>query len=206
MLNIISKALVLGFSSGLFCIGFCVPLVGPMLLSRSRSGLKESAAAFGLFLVGRLIAYLLFGLVFGMLGSILEPVWAAKSIAVPILYAILGILMILYGFVQSFHHIGFCRILNPKFQSHWYFLLIGFLAGINFCPPFLLAITTAFDLGGPLKGMLFFFVFFLATTIYLAPLLFTGLVNRFKQVRFAARIASIIAGLYFISLAARTIR
>ena len=198
------RALVLGLSTGLFCVGFCVPLVGPLLLSRERGSFRDSAASVGLFLVGRLVAYLLFGLVFGALGGVLTRVWSIKTVLLPVLYAVLGILMVLYGIVQSFPHVGFCRVLNPKVKSRWYLLVIGFLAGINLCPPFLLAVTTAMDVGGPLQGMLFFFVFFLATSVYLLPLLFSGIVSRFKEVRFAARIAAVLAGGWFIWLAIRT--
>ncbi len=202
-LQIAGRALVLGLSTGLFCVGFCVPLLGPAMLSRDKGGLRESAASVGLFLAGRLAAYLLFGLVFGALGGVLSRVWQVKAVFVPVLYALLGVLMILYGIIQSFPHVGFCRVLNPRVQSRWYLLVIGFLAGINICPPFLLAVTAAMDLGGAPQGMLFFFVFFIATSVYLLPLLFTGLVSRFKEVRVAARIAAIVAGLYFIWLAAR---
>ena len=202
-LQIAGKALVLGLSTGLFCVGFCVPLLGPVMLSREQRGFRESAAAIGLFLCGRLAAYLLFGLVFGALGGVLSRIWQVKAVFVPVLYALLGVMMVLYGIIQSFPHIGLCRVLNPRIQSKWYLSVIGFLAGINICPPFLLAVTAAMDLGGALRGMLFFFVFFLATSVYLLPLLFSGLVSRFKEVRFAARIAAVVAGLYFIWLAAR---
>ena len=204
-LAIIGRALVLGLSTGLFCVGFCVPLLGPVMLSRERSSFRESASHLGLFLVGRLAAYLLFGLVFGALGGILTDIWSIKAVLLPVLYAVLGILMMLYGLVQSFPHIGFCRALNPRVRSRWYLLVVGFLAGINICPPFLLAVTAAMDIGGALNGMLFFFIFFLATSIYLLPLLFSGLVNRFKEVRVAARISAVLAGLYFCWIAARIV-
>jgi sulfite exporter TauE/SafE len=191
------RALVLGLSTGLFCVGFCVPLLGPVMLAREKSGFRESAASIGLFLAGRLAAYLLFGFVFGALGGVLARIWSIKTVLLPLLYAVLGILMILYGVVQSFPHVGFCRALNPRLQSRWYLLVIG--------PPFLLAVTTAMDIGGALQGMFFFFVFFIATSIYLLPLLFSSFVSRFKEVRFAARVAAVLAGLYFIFLAARTV-
>lgn len=199
------KALALGLSTGLFCVGFCVPLVGPVLLGREKQGFRDTAAALGLFLFGRLVAYLLFGLVFGALGGILAPVWKFKTVLLPALYGLLGLLMLLYAVVQGFPHVGFCRTLQPRLGSRWYLLLLGFLAGINLCPPFLLAVTAALDVGGPIQGMLFFLVFFLATSVYLIPLLFTGLVSRFKEVRFAARIAAGLAGLWFIWLAIRTL-
>jgi sulfite exporter TauE/SafE len=200
LLILAGKALALGLSTGLFCAGFCVPLVGPLVLGDERG---RSAARIGLFLLGRLVAYLLFGLVFGLAGHALGRIWAVKTVAVPVLYALLGLLMVGYGLVRSFPHLGLCRVLDPRVKSDWYLAVVGFLAGINLCPPFLLAVTTVMDAGGALQGIVFFFVFFLATSVYLVPLLFAGLLNRFGSVRFAARVASVVAGAYFVYLAAR---
>jgi len=199
-----ARALLLGLSTGLFCVGFCVPLVGPLLLSEEQGGVRRSAARIGLFLCGRLAAYILFGLVFGALGGTLAGIWGVKVIALPVLYALLGLMMVAYGVARSFPHVGLCRAVDPSVRSGWYLLAVGFLAGINICPPFLLAITTVMDLGGAVRGAFFFLVFFLATSVYLVPLLFAGVVTRFASVRFAARIAAVVAGLYFIFLAVRT--
>jgi len=113
-------------------------------------------------------------------------------------------MMILFGVVQSFPHVGLCRVLGPKVRSGWYLALAGFLAGINICPPFLLAVTTVMDIGGALRGALFFLVFFVATSVYLLPLFFAGFVSRLASVRFAARVAAIAAGGWYIFLAIRT--
>jgi sulfite exporter TauE/SafE len=201
---LVGKALLLGLSTGLFCAGFCVPLVGPLLLSDESRSVRRSASRVLLFLAGRLVAYLLFGLVFGALGGVLSHIWGVKAILLPLLYAVLGVLMIVYSVVQSFPHIGFCRALGQPVRSGWYIALVGFLAGINLCPPFLLAVTTVMDIGGALRGMLFFLVFFLATSVYLLPLFFAGLVSRFSSVRFAGRVAAVLAGVYFLYLAAST--
>jgi sulfite exporter TauE/SafE len=205
MLALLAKAAVLGLSTGLFCVGFCVPLVGPVLLGRERTGMRDSLRALGLFLGGRLVAYLLFGVVFGLLGSGLARVWTAKAWLLPAVYALLGLLMIAYGLVLSMPHIGLCRLLAPRVQSNWYLVALGFLAGLNLCPPFLLAVTTVIDVGGALRGMAFFFVFFLATSVYLVPLLFSGFAARLSAVRVAARAASVVAGAYFLFLGIRTL-
>jgi sulfite exporter TauE/SafE len=201
---LVGKALLLGLSTGLFCAGFCVPLVGPLLLADESRSVRRSTSRVLLFLTGRLVAYLLFGLVFGVLGGILSRVWGIKTVLLPLLYAVLGVMMIVYAVVQSFPHVGFCRAVSPRVRSGWHLALVGFLAGINLCPPFLLAVTTVMDIGGALRGALFFLVFFLATSIYLLPLFFTGLVSRFSSVRFAGRVAAVLAGLYFLYLAAGT--
>ena len=205
MLALLAKAAVLGLSTGLFCVGFCVPLVGPVLLGRERAGMRDSLRALGLFLGGRLVAYLLFGAAFGLLGSGLARVWTAKAWLLPAVYALLGLLMIAYGLVLSMPHIGLCRLLKPRVQSGWYLVALGFLAGLNLCPPFLLAVTTVIDVGGALRGTAFFFVFFLATSVYLVPLLFSGFAARLGAVRVAARAASVVAGAYFLFLGIRTL-
>jgi len=205
-ITIVVRGIVLGLSAGLFCAGFCVPLLSPLLLSRERTGLRHSLIAIGLFLLGRLGAYLLFGLVFGFLGSILFRVTVIRTVVIPAAYGLLGLLLFLYGLVQSLAtNWGLCHRLRPSFQSAGFLLLFGFLAGINLCPPFLLALASAVDVAGPLNGVIFFGGFFLATTVWLLPLLLSGFVNRFLLVRTAARILAIITGLYFILLAAKVV-
>lgn len=203
-LALAGRALALGLSTGLFCAGFCLPLLGPVMLSGQGTA-WQSARRVLLFLAGRLVAYLLFGLVFGLMGGALARLGPVKTWLLPIVYGLLGLGMITYGLVRSLPHLGFCRVLSPRFESGWYVAALGFLAGINLCPPFLLAVTTVVDIGGAPRGLLFFFVFFLATSVYLLPLFFAGLAGRFAAVRFAARVASIVAGLYFVYLAVRTI-
>lgn len=204
VLTLAGKALLLGLSAGLFCAGFCLPLLAPVVLAEA-GGTRRSLWRLVLFLAGRLAAYLLFGVVFGGLGGVLGRLVGVKAWLLPIIYGLLGLGMIAYGLVQSFPHLGFCRVLSPRFSSVWYVAGLGFLAGINLCPPFLLAVTTVMDSGGVLRGMLFFSVFFLATSVYLIPLLFAGLAGRFASVRFAARIAAVVAGLYFVVLAVRVV-
>lgn len=204
LLILAGKALALGLSTGLFCTGFCLPLLGPVVLSQA-GGVRRSLGRVALFLAGRLVAYLLFGTLFGLAGGTLGRLVGVKSWLLPSLYGLLGLSLIGYGLVQSFPHVGFCRAFAPRFSSGWYVAALGFLAGINLCPPFLLAVTTVLDVGGALRGALFFLVFFLATSVYLAPMLLAGLAGRLAAVRFGARIAAVVAGGYFIVLAARMV-
>jgi len=198
---LVGRAFLLGLSTGLFCAGFCLPLAAPVLFARPKQGIGGSAAGVGLFLAGRLVAYLLIGLGTGLLGGLLSRFWSVKAILLPALYVLLGLLMIVFALVQSFPSLSLCRRLSPKLESNWYLLALGFLAGINICPPFLLAIAAAVEAGGVLNAVVFFLVFFVATSIYLMPLLFAGGVTRFRIVRAVARGLAVVAGLYFIVLA-----
>jgi len=194
----ILKGLALGFSAGIFCVGFCYPILGPLMLSKQEAGFKSSAISLANFILGRLVAYLLFGAVFGLVGGMISSLPSFRTIILPIAYLVLGILMILYGIVTYFPHWAFCRSLDKYFQDRKSSLIFGFLTGINICPPFLLAITTATELGKPWMGIVFFFFFFLATTVYLLPFLFSGFISRFEDIRIAARVVAVISGLWFI--------
>ncbi len=202
--GLVLKAFLLGLSAGVFCIGFCLPLVGPLLLADEKAGITRSASRIGLFLAGRLAAYLVFGIVFGALGARLSQVLPNRALFLAVVYCLLGMLAIVFGLVQSFPQFGLCRLVLPRASSGWYLAVLGFLAGVNLCPPFLLALTAVLDTGGGLRGALFFLVFFMATSVYFLPLLFTSLASRFSSVRFAARVAAVIAGAYFVQLGLRT--
>ena len=202
---LVGKAFLLGLSTGLFCAGLCLPLAAPVLFAREKGGKGGSAVGVVLFLAGRLAAYLLVGVLVGLLGRTLNRFWSVREVLLPILYAVLGLLMIFYAFAQSFPQLGFCRFVRPKLQSNRYLLVLGFLAGINVCPPFLLALAAALDAGGVVRGVLFFLVFFVATSLYLTPLFFAGSVTRYRGVRVAARVAAALAGCYFVVLAFRAI-
>lgn len=199
----ILKGLVLGFSTGVFCLGYCYPILAPIMLSRKERTFKTTSISVGLFLLGRFVAYILFGLIFGIVGQyiVLFPIF--NKIVLPSIYAILGVLMVIYGIIQSLPRWQFCLALEKRFQDSKYLVLVGFLAGINICPPFLLAITTAISFGGVIKSVIFFVFFFLATSVYILPFIFSGLLSRFNDVRIAARITSVIAGIWFIYLAVR---
>jgi sulfite exporter TauE/SafE len=190
----VARALLLGLAAGPVCAAFCLPALAPLLISAPTPSVKGSAAKILPFALGRLAGYLAFGLVLGLLG--IRGRYPHFSAA----YVVLGALMVLYGLVQSFPHWGLCRLLIPRLESAWYLLLLGLTTGLNLCPPFLLAAVAAAELGQPLAGVVFFAVFFVGTSVWLLPLLFTGLLAKFRPVRLAGRILAVIAGLWFIWL------
>lgn len=206
-LTLITRALILSISSGLSCFSICLPITLPVFLGTNRPGVKEAAKTLALFLSGRLSAYLLFGLVLGVIGKALATIPLFRPTIIPILYFLLALLLILYALVNlnPFANLLPCRVLKKHTDSMAFPFLFGLIAGFNPCPPFLLAITNTLDLGGALNGIIFFFFFFLGTTIFFFPLLLTGLFTRYPEIRIAARIVALIAGLYFILLALRNL-
>ncbi|MCX7732677.1 MAG: sulfite exporter TauE/SafE family protein [candidate division WOR-3 bacterium] len=194
------RAVMLGLSAGASCLGFCLPVVLPVLAGSDRPGFCPAAVRLSSFLAGRLLAYLLFGITAGLVGARLSRLIFLRTAALPVIYLLLGGLMIIYGMTafDPFARLRFCRLIQPRLNSGRFLFLLGLLAGASPCPPFLLALATVLDDAGVLSGALFFLVFFLATSVYFLPLLFAGLAVRFEPVRVAARVVAIIAGAYFV--------
>jgi sulfite exporter TauE/SafE len=202
--QMILKALTLGFSTGVFCLGYCYPILAPIMLSREQpktgDRLKNNVRAVALFLLGRLIAYIAFGAVIGALGHRLKTNQAVQVFIIPALFLLLGLLMVAYGVLQNFPRWQLCRMASRYFQNARFLFLMGLLAGLNLCPPFLLAMSYVLSLGEIVQGVVFFLFFFLSTSVFLIPFLFSGVLSRFHNVRVAARLTAVIAGGWFIYL------
>lgn len=201
--RIILQALALGLSAGSSCLGFCLPIALPVLFGTKASGVRTSTIRLITFLSGRLCAYLLFGIIAGSLGTTLAHSPFLRTRLLPLLYILLALFLIIYGIteINPIAHLAPCRFIQPGVNSIWFLFILGFLAGISPCPPFLLAITRVIDIAGIINGILFFIFFFFATSLFLLPLLIAGFFTRFAIVRTASRILAIITGLYFLFLA-----
>lgn len=186
--------LLLGLSTGVYCFVYCVPFVAPVMVAEKRSG-RENFNVIAKFVLGRLTGYLAFGALVGYLGARLtglnlEPVtWIAL--------AILSIILILHalGLWQA-RRLAVCAMIkrfNPEIP-----FLMGMLMGVNACPPFLLSLTYVLTLQSALKGIAYFFMFFIGTTVYFIPLFFLGYLNKIKEFQTVGRISAVIVGFIFL--------
>ncbi|HID64084.1 MAG TPA: sulfite exporter TauE/SafE family protein, partial [Anaerolineae bacterium] len=108
----------------------------------------------------------------------------------------LSLLLVLYALAQSLPRPGLCRFV--KGHSARMPPVLGFLTGLNPCPPFLLAAARVLKGADPLGGVLLFVAFFAGTSLYMLPLAFVGLLSRYEQIREVARLTAIIVGVVFL--------
>jgi len=110
--------------------------------------------------------------------------------------------MIAYGFYR-FREICLGQK-QQKIQqrfSRWPFVIPlagGFFTGLNLCPPFLLAITGAVETHRLFGSLLFFFMFFLGTSLYFIPMPFLGFFKRKQVLQVIGKFAAILAGLLYL--------
>ncbi len=180
-----------GLSVGIYCVGLCLPIFLPVLLSKKRTT-KKSIFLVLEFSLGRLTGYLFFGFIFGWLGQQIQSNFIHSIAALANIW--LGILMILYslGAINQ----KFCPIILFN-KLKWTFLL-GFLTGVNICPPFLASLTYVFNLKDALVSGFYFLMFFLGTSTYIIPSAILGVFSQFGLMQKIARLSGILVGIYFV--------
>lgn len=190
MNGIIFQALLAGLSTGVFCTAYCLPFIAPYMAAEGRS-LKESVGVILRFLGGRLSGYVLFGALFGWLGEQLHG--AVLNVLLPVALIVMAVLLLLYGLGLLQHRWSCC---SPRLGRRAPYLM-GFLMGVNVCPPFVLSLAYVATLQSVLNSILYFVVFFVGTSVYALPLVFVGLLGRMPEFRRAAQISAVAVGLLF---------
>ncbi|MGE5397272.1 MAG: sulfite exporter TauE/SafE family protein [Chitinophagales bacterium] len=196
------QGFLLGLASGTVCLATCLPVLFPLLLGEG-SDTRQNYFLLGKFLSGRLVGYMLFGLIAGVFSQLLNGTGPARELILGAVDAILSILMIVYGFSRP-REVCAGKAMNwsvAKGFSRWPELLptvLGFLTGLSLCPPFLLALAGASNSRTIIGSMLFFLAFFFGTCLYFIPMPVIGLANRFQTLKIIGRLAAIVIAVYYL--------
>jgi sulfite exporter TauE/SafE len=150
---------------------------------------------------GRFLTYVAVGAIAGLLGSgipIEKREWFTAAA-----YLLLSVFLILTTFrthqkEKCYTSGKWASIVDRPF-------VLGLITGINICPSFLIALTKAVDLSGPMAGIALFSSFFVGTSLFLLPLSFFGFFGVKKHFRVVARFSALVIGVWFITQAIITI-
>jgi sulfite exporter TauE/SafE len=194
IIEAISQGVLLGLSTGVFCLVTCAPVYVPFVLSEDRK-LWGNILAVGEIAAGRLIAYLLFGLILGILGTQISGPRLNKAIGTTMI--LLSVLMLIFVVTKKWPHFGLCK-LSKKYVNYPAFF--GFLTGINVCPPFLLAMSIALSYTSIAGSIILFGGFFVGTSFYLILLVPLGLAAKVESIRQIGLITSVMSGVLFLVL------
>jgi sulfite exporter TauE/SafE len=196
----IGESFILGLSTGGVCLIHCLPQAFPFLNSGNLK-IKEYSLKVVLFLLGRLLGYLVFGFVLGLLGfvtaGIIDTVFYRYVIIVGNIF--IGVLLLSYGIIYQFPHKGICKTVKKYFGEKSGAFALGILTGINICPPFIAAATNAYIAGSVFMGIIYFLFFFLGTTLYMLPLFSMPFFYKYREkINIICRFAMIVIGIYFL--------
>lgn len=192
--------LYLGLANGIQCLSYCSPVLVVYLLGEGKSPWKNMLRLL-VFLSGRLSGYLLFGILAYCTNFILSGE-RQSMIIFGSSYALLSVMMVIYAFrgtpaacpVKSINRLMPPAVLkNPSLFP----IALGFLTGVNLCPPFLLALTRIADSGSISQSLIFFLLFFIGTSVYFIPLSFLGCLRSSDAVKTVAKMASAGIALFY---------
>lgn len=196
------KGFLLGLANGTFCLAYCAPILVPYLLSEAKNT-RRNYIVLSYFLSGRLLGYLAFAVLAWITNITVIQNLANRTVILSVVYIILAVLLIVYGFVSSERRcaVRSMEILKNKIGARYQVLLpttLGLLTGLNLCPPFLLAFATAASNNSLWRCVLFFLTFFIGTSVYFMPLPAIGLFRRYDVLKTTGRLAVGIVGVYYI--------
>lgn len=194
MQEIFIAPFLLGLSTGIYCLTFCIPFIVPVMVAEQRAK-KGNLFLLLKFISGRLVGYLAFGALFGYLGEKINT--RGVSIVLNSALILLSISLILHALgimgEKRFVLCGFAKKHTSKIP-----FLMGFFMGVNVCPPFLMSLAYVFTLHSALKGIIYFLMFFLGTTLYFLPIFFLGYLNPIKEFQWVGKVSALIVGLLFL--------
>ncbi len=154
------------------------------------------------FLLGRLVGYLLFGLVSYAAGRLLLQTAGAEQLWVGTAYAVFSVLLIGSSISRARHRCPgrLIQRIVPSLRG-WRLLVpavAGLATGLNFCPPFLLALARGITAAALSATLLFFFTFFLGTSVFFALVPFIGVLRASSGLRVVGRMAGVVVGAYYL--------
>ena len=174
------SGLILGFLGSLHCLGMCGPIA--FMLPLNHSNKVQKGTQLTIYHLGRLLAYALLGLVFGLAGKSLQLFGVQQKLSIGI-----GIIMILLVIIPSQyfakfsitkHVYGIVGYLKTalghqlKKRTPDTFLTIGFLNGFLPCGLVYVALFGAIAMGSVWHGSLYMVLFGLGTIPLMSAVVF----------------------------------
>lgn len=196
MSQLIAEGWLLGLSTGPYCLGACAPFLIPYMFAEGRSTWRDNLRILIEFMAGRFVAYALFGALVGWVGALLRPHVTARMTGIAL--GVTATVMVVYALNRSLPQWKIC---GPFVSRRWarrapFFL--GFLIGINVCPPFLVAIARLVQVGQVGSGVIFFLSFFVGTSLYILPLMGISPLTKIERLQFVGMLSAILTSSWFL--------
>ncbi|MGA3263931.1 MAG: sulfite exporter TauE/SafE family protein [Terracidiphilus sp.] len=202
---VFGEALALGLGSGPACIAACGSVLVPSMLA-GHQGLRPNVRYLSAFLAARLLGYLLFAVVAWELGALASLLPGRRLVMIGVIYVLLAGVLFWYAYPARRNRAQPCagsklvKIGEKKHRGAAAAAALGFLTGLNLCPPFVVAGVRAAQLGSLVAALLFFAVFFVGTSVWFAPFAGLGCVARNEAVTTVARMAMALIALWYLAL------
>jgi len=197
------EALVLGLATGPVCLATCGPVVVPWIMVQPQ-GVRGHSRQLLLFLAARLAGYLVFACAAWLVGSAIPHSWTGRSWLMGGIQILLAAALVVYAAGWPHRRCAVAKTTANLVQigeapvtKRSGALALGFLTGINLCPPFLVAGVRAAQLAHLSAALLFFLCFFAGTAVWFIPFLSLGFLKRTPAVVAVARMVAVLLAFWY---------
>ena len=217
----------LGLAVGPTCLAYCMPVVVPYLLGQGRT-VRSNVLSVAQYLGGRLGGYLAFAVLAWLVHQMLREGINGRLevVAGGVVDLVLAGLLTWYGLATRTAPCAAHALATRTFQNEpliaveWLAdpkrpaatagglfprpslvalpVAMGFLTGLNLCPPFLAAFAGAARTESLLQSLAFFAFFFLGTMVFFLPLPLLGALGRFSALRSIGRLTALVMAAYYL--------
>lgn len=194
---------MLGLATGPVCLATCGPVVVPWIMVQPQ-GVRGHSRQLLLFLAARLAGYLVFACAAWLVGSAIPHSWTGRSWLMGGIQILLAAALVVYAAGWPHRRCAVAKTTANLVQigeapvtKRSGALALGFLTGINLCPPFLVAGVRAAQLAHLSAALLFFFCFFAGTAVWFIPFLSLGFLKRTPAVVAVARMVAVLLAFWY---------
>lgn len=197
------EAFVLGLATGPVCLATCGPVVVPWMLVQPE-GVRGHSRQLSIFLAARLAGYLVFACAAWLVGSAIPHAWTGRSWLMGAIQILLAAALVVYAAgwprrpcVTAKTSSALVQIGEAPAPKRSAALALGFLTGINLCPPFLVAGVRAAQLAHLSAALFFFVCFFAGTAVWFFPFLSLGFLKRTPAIVTVARMVAVLLACWY---------
>ena len=203
------QSLLLGFSTGSYCAMYCAPVLIPFVCGTDNITIKKTVKLTSLFLSGRLVTYIVSGIVFASVGMIVssffDPVFARRLSVIA--YILCGCILLANALPKSFTQKE-CNC-TSKINARRFFAndyvtaaLAGLSVGLHICPAYWATLFLCASSASITSAIVFFVCFYLGTLPFFIPVLgLPFLVKKLPELKRISQITQLLIAVYFIIFA-----
>ena len=191
-----AESFILGLSSGSACVVTCGLVMFPYLMSGA-AGIRKITADLSLFLLTRLMVYLLLATLTFYFGQALFSSKVVRNILPGILYILFAVILVWYSIGRNREKNCPARFVTTVNNQKVVPVLLGVINSIGFCPALFLILTKGALQDTILRSYLDFIAFFAGSSLWFLPIPFAGKIRKKEVLETIGILATGLAGVIF---------
>lgn len=191
-----TDSLILGLSSGSACLATCGMVMFPYLMSDS-AGVKRIAADLTLFLLTRLLVYLILATLSWYFGQALINNVFTRNFVPGILYVVFAVMLVWYSISRNHDRTCPAKIVKTVNNKRLVPILLGLVNSLGFCPALFLLLTHGAVQKTLVQSYGAFLAFFIGSSLWFLPLPLAGRIRKKEVLTNIGILATGLAGIIF---------